>query len=95
MLNLDVRRLISFGAKIICAKDIYSMPILFPLIPFPELQEAFSLFDKDGGGSISYSELGAVMRSLGQNPTEDELKEMIAEVDEDGMIIAVENWTAS
>jgi len=68
------------------------MPILVPLISFPELQEAFSLFDKDGGGSISYSELGAVMRSLGQNPTEDELKEMIAEVDEDGMIIAVDNY---
>ena len=25
------------------------------------------------------------MRSLGQNPTEDELKEMIADVDEDGV----------
>ena len=49
-----------------------------------ELREAFTLFDKDGGGSISSSELGAVIRSLGQNPTEDELKEMIAEVDEDG-----------
>ena len=50
-----------------------------------ELREAFSLFDKDGGGSISSSELAAVMRSLGQNPTEDELKEMIADVDEDGL----------
>lgn len=43
------------------------------------------MFDKDGGGSISSSELAAVMRSLGQNPTEDELKEMIADVDEDGV----------
>lgn len=42
------------------------------------------MFDKDGGGSISSSELAAVMRSLGQNPTEEELKEMIADVDEDG-----------
>jgi len=50
-----------------------------------EFREAFSLFDKDGGGSISSSELAAVMRSLGQNPTEDELKEMIADVDEDGV----------
>ena len=52
-----------------------------------ELREAFTLFDKDGGGSISSSELAAVMRSLGQNPTEDELKEMIADVDEDGVFI--------
>ena len=43
------------------------------------------MFDKDGGGSISSSELAAVMRSLGQNPTEEELKEMIADVDEDGV----------
>lgn len=28
-----------------------------------------------------------MIRSLGQNPTEDELKEMIAEVDEDGVTL--------
>lgn len=49
-----------------------------------ELKEAFVLFDKDGGGTISSSELGTVMRSLGQNPTDEELREMIDEVDEDG-----------
>ena len=54
-----------------------------------ELREAFTLFDKDGGGSISSSELAAVMRSLGQNPTEDELKEMIADVDEDGVCLVI------
>ena len=49
-----------------------------------EYKEAFGLFDKDGGGTISTAELGTVMRSLGQNANEDELKEMIAEVDADG-----------
>lgn len=49
-----------------------------------ELKEAFSLFDQDGSGSIEKDELGAVMRSLGQNPTEAELDEMMAEVDTDG-----------
>jgi len=49
-----------------------------------EFKEAFLIFDKDGDGSISTKELGTVMRSLGQNPTEDELKIMIEEVDEDG-----------
>ncbi|WVZ68468.1 hypothetical protein U9M48_017403 [Paspalum notatum var. saurae] len=49
-----------------------------------EFKEAFSLFDKDGDGCITTKELGAVMRSLGQNPTEAELQAMIAEVDADG-----------
>ena len=51
----------------------------------PEFKEAFSLFDKDGDGTITTKELGTVMRSLGQNPTEAELMDMINEVDADGM----------
>ena len=42
-------------------------------------QEAFALFDKDGDGTITTKELGTVMRSLGQNPTEAELQDMINE----------------
>jgi calmodulin len=49
-----------------------------------EFREAFALFDKNGDGSITTQELGTVMSSLGQNASEEELKDMINEVDADG-----------
>ncbi len=49
-----------------------------------ECKETFKMFDQDGDGTITTKELGIMMRSLGLNPTEDELQEMIQEVDEDG-----------
>ena len=49
-----------------------------------EIKEAFSLFDKNGDGTITTKELGTVMRSLGQNPTEAELCDMINEGDAKG-----------
>uniref|UniRef100_A0A8C5ZTX7 EF-hand domain-containing protein n=1 Tax=Marmota marmota marmota TaxID=9994 RepID=A0A8C5ZTX7_MARMA len=45
-----------------------------------EFKETFSLFDKDGDRTITTKELGTVMRSLRQNPTEAELQDMINEV---------------
>lgn len=50
-----------------------------------DFKEAFSLFDHKGEeASISYKELGDVLRALGQNPSEKELQDMISEVDMDG-----------
>ncbi|XP_036113721.1 calmodulin-like [Molossus molossus] len=46
-----------------------------------EFKEAFSLLDKDGDGTITTKELGTVLQSLGRNPTEAELQDMINEVD--------------
>ncbi|XP_053214781.1 calmodulin-A-like [Panonychus citri] len=49
-----------------------------------EFKEAFKLFDKDLDGRITSTELGIVMRSLGQRATEAELKNMVTLVDQDG-----------
>ena len=54
-----------------------------------EFREAFNLFDKDGDGTITTKELGTVMRSLGQNPTEAELQAMVDEVDADGEVLPI------
>ena len=49
-----------------------------------EWRTIFNLFDVDGDESITCQELGVVLRSMGQNPSDQELKEMINEMDEDG-----------
>jgi Ca2+-binding EF-hand superfamily protein len=57
-----------------------------------ELEAARKMFfdiDRDGSGSIDCVELGMMLRSLGQNPTEQELKDLIDSVDDgdkDGQI---------
>ncbi|XP_069882891.1 calmodulin-1-like [Dipodomys merriami] len=48
-----------------------------------EFKEAFSLFDKNGDGTIITKELRTEMRSLEQNPTEAVLQDMINEVEAD------------
>lgn len=55
-------------------------------VSLAEFRAAFDIFVQDAeDGCISTKELGKVMRMLGQNPTQEELQEMVDEVDEDGM----------
>lgn len=49
-----------------------------------ELKEAFRVFDKDGNGFISASELRHVMTNLGERLTDEEVDDMIKEADTDG-----------
>jgi calmodulin len=48
-----------------------------------ETRAAFAVFDKDGSGTISADELRQVMKSLGEDLTDREIDEMIAEADKD------------
>ncbi len=43
----------------------------------PNVRGAFDMFDLDGSGEISVAEFGTVIRSLGENPTDDEIEEML------------------
>lgn len=42
-----------------------------------EYREAFQLFDRNGDGNISATELGVVLRSFGMNPSDAELQDMV------------------
>ena len=46
-----------------------------------ELKEAFQIFDQDGDGVICTNQLGPLMRSLGQNPSEAEIQDFMNGLD--------------
>ena len=89
-IHLDFYRSREQTIKLKTHENIIQIVILFKMAKelsetqIEEFREAFLLFDKNGDGTITTVELGTAMRSLGQNPTEEELQEMINEVDEDG-----------
>lgn len=52
--------------------------------PMREIAESFALFDRDNDRSISQKELGQVMVAFGDEPTEQEVRAMIAANDKSG-----------
>ena len=56
--------------------------VVDPLVK--ELTATFNVFDQDGDGRISRSDLGDVLRSLGDQMSDDELDEVLVKVDGDG-----------
>jgi calmodulin len=48
---------------------------------FEELKEDFTLLDHEGKGYFTDKDLGIVLRSIGQTPTEDELQSYVKEMD--------------
>ena len=49
-----------------------------------ELRKAFEVFDEDGSGTISASELRKVLCTLGENLNDAEIEELIQQADKDG-----------
>lgn len=50
----------------------------------PSLRAAFDLFDTDGDGYLTADEVGRALRDLGQDPSEEDVRKIIAAVDADG-----------
>merc|ERR1712066_124222 len=48
------------------------------------LKVCFDLFDTKKVDFLSADDLGEIMRAMGFRPTEEELKDLLAEIDEDG-----------
>ncbi|EDQ84592.1 uncharacterized protein MONBRDRAFT_39222 [Monosiga brevicollis MX1] len=48
-----------------------------------KFRESFSLFDKKGDGNVRVSDLGTVLRALGQNPSEEDIRKIQSEIDPD------------
>jgi len=45
-----------------------------------EYKEAFALWDGDKDGKVGASDIGTMMRSLGMNPTEAEIRQIVKEI---------------
>ena len=49
-----------------------------------EYKEAFDMFDKDGGGTISCNEIVKIMKNFGYPIKKSEAQKMISEIDDNG-----------
>ena len=81
-INFDLRRLRLFFEEVLSPPLALDDPP--PLTPAPcceeELMETFRLFDKEGTGFVSASELRHIMTNLGEKLTDEEIDEMVGEV---------------
>ena len=51
--------------------------------PEEEMKKAFDLFDSEGTGKITFDNLKRIATELGENMTDDEIREMLTEADRD------------
>lgn len=65
-------------------KEIVKQVLDVPEEKLSEYKQAFDMFDKDKTGSISAVEIHKAMKNMGNDMTLKEVKELIANLDEDG-----------
>ncbi|OHT10026.1 Caltractin [Tritrichomonas foetus] len=86
----DIRRLVSeLDSNNTSTLDFNDfLQIIHALLPTrnarKELEEAFKLFDVDGTGKITFKNLKEVVANMGEQLTEQEIIEIIAEADKTG-----------
>ena len=71
-------------SKKIIEKEIVTKELDIPEEELEEYRAAFTMFDKDGSGSISAKEFLKVLKNLGQNVSKDEAANIMKELDKDG-----------
>lgn len=55
---------------------------------FSDFKEAFGLFDRVGDSKVAYNQVADIMRALGQNPTNKDVKKILGDPSADGKTIA-------
>ena len=62
----------------VAADPNYDAMVIFETSDY--FRDTFVIFDKDGDGTIDSKELSTVLKSMGYNPTKEEIQEMVDEV---------------
>lgn len=50
----------------------------------PDFKEAFGLFDRVGDNQVAFSQVADIMRALGQNPTNKDVRKILGDPSADG-----------
>ncbi|KAL2330038.1 hypothetical protein Fmac_017619 [Flemingia macrophylla] len=74
---MGLRSLFNHNKEVVSSRHSTSLSARSRTRMAAELDEVFKKFDVNGDGKISTSELGSIMRSLGQATLEQELENMI------------------
>ena len=62
----------------------YTKKLAIPEDKIAEYKEAFDMFDKDGSGTISVTEIVKIMKNFGYPIKKSEAQQMIADIDDNG-----------